>query len=80
MAHVVRTGVLLYIPSSFMSIIAADRAAPPREELPIPTEPPFTAFIGNLPYDLTEDDLSEFFAPAAVGTPEHTSERVPISV
>ncbi|KAJ3559416.1 hypothetical protein NM688_g360 [Phlebia brevispora] len=33
-----------------------------REDLPLPTEPPFTAFIGNLAFDLTDTDLEEFFA------------------
>lgn len=35
---------------------------PPREDLPLPTEPPFTAFVGNLAFDLNETDLEEFFA------------------
>ncbi|KAJ3478524.1 hypothetical protein NLI96_g9690 [Meripilus lineatus] len=39
-----------------------DRAnLPPREDLPLPTEPPFTAFVGNLAFDLSELDLEEFF-------------------
>lgn len=52
-----------------------DRSMPPREELPLPTEPPYTAFIGNLPYDLTEDELSSFFAPAAVKTVKIIKDR-----
>ena len=41
---------------------SADRVAgPPREDLPLPTQPPYTAFIGNLAFDLTEIDLEEFF-------------------
>lgn len=28
----------------------------------MPTQPPYTAFIGNLAFDLTEIDLEEFFA------------------
>ena len=39
----------------------ADRAAPIREDLPLPTEPPFTAFVGNLAFDITELELEEFF-------------------
>ncbi|KAH8093701.1 hypothetical protein BXZ70DRAFT_948768 [Cristinia sonorae] len=39
-----------------------DRSGPPREDLPLPTEPPFTAFVGNLAFDLTELDLEEFFS------------------
>ncbi|TBU53087.1 hypothetical protein BD310DRAFT_830918, partial [Dichomitus squalens] len=38
----------------------SDRA-PMREDLPLPTEPPFTAFIGNLAFDITELELEEFF-------------------
>ncbi|KAI9066107.1 RNA-binding domain-containing protein [Trametes sanguinea] len=34
---------------------------PPREDLPLPTEPPFTAFVGNLTFDITETELEEFF-------------------
>lgn len=37
-----------------------DRRDAPRE---IPTEPPFTAYLGNLPYDITEPELEDFFAP-----------------
>ena len=32
-----------------------------REDLPLPTEPPFTAFVGNLAFDITESELEEFF-------------------
>ena len=40
----------------------ADRQAyPPREDLPLPTQPPYTAFVGNLAFDLTEHDLETFF-------------------
>ncbi|KAJ7573873.1 hypothetical protein C8J56DRAFT_980681 [Mycena floridula] len=38
-----------------------DRSGPPREDLPMPTAPPYTAFIGNLAFDLTEQDIEEFF-------------------
>lgn len=34
---------------------------PPREDIPLPTQPPYTAFIGNLAFDLTEQDLESFF-------------------
>ncbi|KIK63214.1 hypothetical protein GYMLUDRAFT_41539 [Collybiopsis luxurians FD-317 M1] len=37
-------------------------AAPPREDVPLPTQPPYTAFVGNLPFDLSEGELEEFFA------------------
>lgn len=34
---------------------------PKREEFPIPDHPPFRARIGNLPWDITEEDVSKFF-------------------
>lgn len=37
----------------------ADR--PPREDLPLPTSPPYTAFIGNLAFDVTESEMETFF-------------------
>lgn len=27
----------------------------------IPTTPPFTAYVGNLPYEVNEEDISKFF-------------------
>ncbi|KAI1797469.1 hypothetical protein LXA43DRAFT_984606 [Ganoderma leucocontextum] len=39
----------------------SDRTGPPREDLPLPTEPPFTAFVGNLTFDITELELEDFF-------------------
>lgn len=39
---------------------------PPRAEVPIPTAPPYTAFVGNLAFDTTEGDLDGFFAPLQV--------------
>lgn len=41
----------------------------PREDVPLPTQPPFTAFVGNLAFDLEEADLGAFF-----GTPEVVKE------
>ncbi|KIK94215.1 hypothetical protein PAXRUDRAFT_26003 [Paxillus rubicundulus Ve08.2h10] len=37
--------------------------APPREDLPFPTQPPFTAFVGNLAFDITESELENCFSP-----------------
>lgn len=36
---------------------------PPREPVPFPENPPFTAYVGNLDYHTSEQDLAEFFAP-----------------
>ncbi|GAA5982990.1 hypothetical protein JCM10908_006859 [Rhodotorula pacifica] len=41
-----------------------DRA--PRAEVPIPTVPPFTAFVGNLSFETTEGDLEDFFGGLGV--------------
>ncbi|KAK4689397.1 translation initiation factor 4B, partial [Tremellales sp. Uapishka_1] len=35
--------------------------APSREELPIPTVPPFTVYVGNLTFETDEEELSSFF-------------------
>lgn len=35
--------------------------APIHEDLPLPTHPPYTAFVGNLAFDITEKDLEDFF-------------------
>lgn len=48
-------------PDSYMS----DR--PPRAEVPMPTAPPFTAFVGNLTFETTESDLEGFFSGLPVG-------------
>jgi RNA recognition motif-containing protein len=48
-----------------------DRGLPPREDLPLPTQPPYTAFVGNLAFDLTEMELEEFF-----GSPETKSIKI----
>ncbi|KAG7451010.1 uncharacterized protein BT62DRAFT_941657 [Guyanagaster necrorhizus] len=37
-------------------------SGPPREDLPLPAAPPYTAFIGNLAFDLVESELEDFFA------------------
>lgn len=36
-----------------------------REELPLPTVPPFTAFIGNLTFETEDAELRDFFADIA---------------
>ncbi|GAC94291.1 nucleolin protein [Pseudozyma hubeiensis SY62] len=41
-----------------------ERSYPPREELPLPDKPPFTAFVGNLSFDVMEADVEDFFAPS----------------
>ncbi|KAF1994932.1 hypothetical protein P154DRAFT_446600 [Amniculicola lignicola CBS 123094] len=37
-----------------------------REALPLPSKPPYTAHLGNLSFDATEGDISDFFGDCAV--------------
>ncbi|KAI8331349.1 hypothetical protein BC941DRAFT_438930 [Chlamydoabsidia padenii] len=39
-----------------------ERSFPPRGPVVLPTEPPFTAHIANLSFDVNDDDLVEFFS------------------
>ncbi|KAA1467401.1 hypothetical protein DENSPDRAFT_900762 [Dentipellis sp. KUC8613] len=48
---------------------------PPREDLPLPTQPPYTAFVGNLAFDLTELDLESFFGNLKVKTVKVIKDR-----
>jgi translation initiation factor 4B len=48
---------------SLTSNETADRQnLPPRDDVPLPTQPPYTAFIGNLAFDLSEGELQQFFS------------------
>lgn len=40
----------------------------PRPDVPLPTEPPFTAFVGSMSFDSTESDVSAFFEGLPVTT------------
>jgi translation initiation factor 4B len=33
-----------------------------REPLPLPSKPPYTSHLGNLPFDATNGDIEDFFA------------------
>jgi hypothetical protein len=37
-----------------------------REELPMPTQPPYTAHLANLSFDATQDDINDFFKDCQV--------------
>ncbi|KAF2113019.1 hypothetical protein BDV96DRAFT_497282 [Lophiotrema nucula] len=37
-----------------------------REELPLPSKPPYTAHLGNLSFDATEGDIMDFFSSCEV--------------
>ena len=38
----------------------------PREALPLPTQPPYTAHLGNMSFDATSTDVAGFFADCQV--------------
>ena len=38
----------------------------PREQLPLPTKPPYTAHLGNLSFDAMEGDIHDFFGECQV--------------
>ena len=70
--HLEPSCVLLVISRRLLNVLihrllTADRGPPPpREDVPLPTQPPYTAFVGNLAFDLTEDELGSFFGPHEV--------------
>ena len=39
-----------------------------REQLPLPSKPPYTAHLGNLSFDATEGDVQDFFAACQVNS------------
>lgn len=45
-----------------------ERAFTVREELPLPTKPPYTSHLGNLPFDATNGDIEDFFAGCDVAS------------
>jgi translation initiation factor 4B len=46
--------------------LGMDRGYAVREQLPLPSKPPYTAHLGNLSFDATEGDITDFFADCAV--------------
>ena len=46
--------------------LTADRGFATREQLPLPSKPPYTAHLGNLSFDATEDDVNDFFSGCEV--------------
>lgn len=37
-----------------------------REQLPMPTKPPFTAHLGNLTYEVRDEEIKDFFSGCEV--------------
>lgn len=59
--------ILRFVPSYRFTLRTADRSfASPREDLPLPTQPPYTAYVANLAFDITEGELESFFGPHEV--------------
>lgn len=52
---------------------------PPREELPMPTSPPYTAFLGNLAFDVGETEVESFFDGLKVRNPLRFAPPTPLS-
>jgi translation initiation factor 4B len=50
----------------FWTNTCADRPRFEREQLPLPTKPPYTAHLGNLAYDVTSSDVEGFFKDCEV--------------
>jgi hypothetical protein len=71
------TLLLRYLPSLLLVLFQTDDVCawdvddsrPPREELPLPTQAPWTAFVGNLAFDVGESDVANFFDGLTVRTP-----------
>ncbi|GAA5938068.1 Tif3p [Sporobolomyces koalae] len=53
-------------PGGFGARDRYDDGRPQRIEVPIPTEPPYTAFVGNLTFEVIEADLEDFFTGLSV--------------
>lgn len=47
-----------------------------KEQLPLPTKPPFTAHLGNLPFDAAEGDIQDFFADCSVTNVRIVEDRI----
>ncbi|BGP28051.1 translation initiation factor eIF-4B [Rhodotorula toruloides] len=43
-----------------------DDGRPPRAEVPFPTAPPYTAFVGNLSFETSEAEIEDFFTGLSV--------------
>ena len=50
----------------FTDFLMVDRGYSIREQLPLPTKPPYTVHLGNMSFDATEGDIHDFFAGCSV--------------
>ena len=46
--------------------VGREERYPPREQLPLPDKPPYTAHIGNLSWDTTETEIESHFSNCSV--------------
>ncbi|KAI9890716.1 MAG: hypothetical protein M1814_003646 [Vezdaea aestivalis] len=53
-----------------------DRGFSVREELPLPSKPPYTAHLGNLSFDSTEGDIQDYFSSCQVTNVRIVEDRV----
>jgi translation initiation factor 4B len=48
----------------------------PRPSLPLPTQPPYTAHVGNLSFDVTDSELERFFNECKVTNVRIMKDRI----
>lgn len=65
-AEAASVGNLIHTVLHALMPLLADRGFAMREELPLPSKPPYTAHLGNLSFDATEGDVQDFFAECEV--------------
>lgn len=53
-----------------------DRGFSVREQLPLPKEPPYTAHLGNLSFDVTEGDVEDFFSGCEVSSVRIVEDKI----
>lgn len=53
-----------------------DERFPPRDQLPIPDKPPYTAHVGNLSFDVSENEISDFFSQCDVSNVRLVRDRM----
>ncbi|KAJ3342913.1 hypothetical protein HDU93_000572 [Gonapodya sp. JEL0774] len=46
-----------------------------RPKQPVPNRPPYTAYVGNLPYEIHEEAIKEFFQPLKIKSVRLTKDR-----
>lgn len=66
MATMVMRALPLSLQNPDLYLIDRRDGYPPREQLPLPTEPPYTAHLGNMSFDTTEGEVSDFFKDCQV--------------